>query len=182
MLQFQCMLEKLWRDLLTLSTTFYDLSVSRNLFSKADMRQFGASVTDGLNSEFSLLIFKHFQISSDIKSQIKILYHSIVAVGQRWYSFGWESQTLETGFLAIWFVPFWSVSKFGSKAGSFPIIANLWMIFRIMLGAGLIKIRGDECWRDLTCMGSGFKLHVFMPLTLLRQSGVHSSVSNRPSF
>ena len=23
---------------------------------------------------------------------------------------------------------------------------------RIMLGAGLIKIRGDECWRDLTCM------------------------------
>jgi len=21
-----------------------------------------------------------------------------------------------------------------------------------MLGAGLIKIRGDECWRNLTCM------------------------------
>ena len=27
-----------------------------------------------------------------------------------------------------------------------------WLIFRIMLGAGLIKIRGDNCWRDLTCM------------------------------
>ncbi|EPY90067.1 lipase maturation factor 1 [Camelus ferus] len=27
-----------------------------------------------------------------------------------------------------------------------------WLIFRIMLGAGLIKIRGDRCWRDLTCM------------------------------
>ena len=27
-----------------------------------------------------------------------------------------------------------------------------WLIFRIMLGAGLIKIRGDQCWRDLTCM------------------------------
>ncbi|XP_069012237.1 lipase maturation factor 1 isoform X2 [Embiotoca jacksoni] len=27
-----------------------------------------------------------------------------------------------------------------------------WLIVRIMLGAGLIKIRGDKCWRDLTCM------------------------------
>jgi hypothetical protein len=27
-----------------------------------------------------------------------------------------------------------------------------WLIFRIMLGAGLIKIRGDECWRDLTAL------------------------------
>jgi hypothetical protein len=27
-----------------------------------------------------------------------------------------------------------------------------WLIFRIMLGAGLIKLRGDPCWRDLTCL------------------------------
>lgn len=27
-----------------------------------------------------------------------------------------------------------------------------WLIFRIMIGAGMIKIRGDQCWRDLTCM------------------------------
>ncbi|XP_071481421.1 lipase maturation factor 1-like [Diadema antillarum] len=27
-----------------------------------------------------------------------------------------------------------------------------WLLFRIMMGAGLIKIRGDQCWRDLTCM------------------------------
>ncbi|MFX8778356.1 lipase maturation factor family protein, partial [Acinetobacter baumannii] len=32
------------------------------------------------------------------------------------------------------------------------IWGNRWLLFRIMLGAGLIKIRGDECWRDLTCM------------------------------
>ena len=38
------------------------------------------------------------------------------------------------------------------KPGSFPVMANLWMIFRIMVGAGMIKIRGDQCWRDLTCM------------------------------
>lgn len=27
------------------------------------------------------------------------LYHSVHAVGQRWYGFGWEIQLLETGFL-----------------------------------------------------------------------------------
>uniref|UniRef100_A0A8C4NAC1 Lipase maturation factor n=1 Tax=Eptatretus burgeri TaxID=7764 RepID=A0A8C4NAC1_EPTBU len=32
------------------------------------------------------------------------------------------------------------------------IWAYRWLIFRIMLGAGLIKIRGDKCWHDLTCM------------------------------
>ena len=27
-----------------------------------------------------------------------------------------------------------------------------WLGFRIMFGAGLIKLRGDPCWRDLTCL------------------------------
>jgi hypothetical protein len=27
-----------------------------------------------------------------------------------------------------------------------------WLGFRIMFGAGLIKLRGDSCWRDLTCL------------------------------
>ena len=27
-----------------------------------------------------------------------------------------------------------------------------WLGFRVMLGAGLIKLRGDPCWRDLTCL------------------------------
>ena len=27
-----------------------------------------------------------------------------------------------------------------------------WLIFRIMLGAALIKLRGDSCWRDLTAL------------------------------
>ena len=48
------MIEKPRLDLLTLSTTLYDLSVARNLFLKAERRQFGASGTDGLNSETNL--------------------------------------------------------------------------------------------------------------------------------
>lgn len=41
-----------------------------------------------------------------------LLYMSIVNVGQTWFSFGWESQLLETGFLAIWAVPILSISRF----------------------------------------------------------------------
>ena len=65
-----------------------------------------------------------------------MLYHSIVAIGQNWYGFGWESQVLETGFLAIWFVPLFSCSKWENKPGLLPVLGNKWMIFRIMIGAG----------------------------------------------
>ena len=41
--QLQFMINKRWPDVLALSTTFNDLSVSRNLFSKVKWRQFGAS-------------------------------------------------------------------------------------------------------------------------------------------
>ena len=32
-----------------------------------------------------------------------------------------------------------------------------WTLFRLMFGAGLIKIRGDACWRDLTCLDYYFE-------------------------
>src|SRR5205085_531761 len=28
----------------------------------------------------------------------------------------------------------------------------VWMLFRTMFGAGMIKVRADPCWRDLTCL------------------------------
>lgn len=75
-----------------------------------------------------------------------ILYLSIVNVGQTWYSFGWESLLLETGFLAI----------FLGNAHVTPPVLTMWLarllLFRLEFGAGLIKLRGDRCWRDLTCL------------------------------
>ena len=65
MFQLEFIIEKWMPDLLTLSTTFYDASVSRNLFSKAEMRQFGASGTEGLK------IFNHtFVKISHLKKQL----------------------------------------------------------------------------------------------------------------
>jgi hypothetical protein len=32
------------------------------------------------------------------------------------------------------------------------IVLFRWLTFRVMFGAGLIKVRGDACWTDLTCL------------------------------
>ncbi|KAM6964138.1 LOW QUALITY PROTEIN: lipase maturation factor 1 [Tautogolabrus adspersus] len=82
-----------------------------------------------------------------------VLYHSLVNVGQL-LSLGWESQLLETGFLAIFLCPVWTLSQVPRRCPTSLICiwTFRWLIVRIMLGAGLIKIRGDKCWRDLTCM------------------------------
>jgi hypothetical protein len=82
-----------------------------------------------------------------------VLYTSYVNIGQEWYAYGWEIQLLETGFLAIFLVPFFDGRPFTRRPPPVIIIWLLrWLAFRIMLGAGLIKLRGDSCWRDLTCL------------------------------
>ncbi len=74
------------------------------------------------------------------------LYLSIVNVGQIFYSFGWETLLLEAGFLTIFLGPAWT-------APALPLVYLLrWLVFRLEFGAGLIKMRGDRCWRDLTCL------------------------------
>ncbi|MYT55630.1 lipase maturation factor family protein, partial [Streptomyces sp. SID7834] len=75
-----------------------------------------------------------------------VLYLSIVQVGQVWYGFGWESLLLETGFLAVFL---------GNADTAAPVLVLWllrWLLFRVEFGAGLIKIRGDACWRKLTCL------------------------------
>jgi len=74
------------------------------------------------------------------------LYLSIVNVGQDFYAFGWESMLLEAGFFAAFLGPA------HLQAPIIPILALRWMLFRTEIGAGLIKLRGDRCWRDLTCL------------------------------
>jgi len=74
------------------------------------------------------------------------LYLSIVNVGQTWYAFGWESLLLEVGFLAVFL---------GNDDVAPPIVVLFllrWILFRVEFGAGLIKMRGDACWRKLTCL------------------------------
>lgn len=109
------------------------------------------------------------------------LYLSIVNVGQTWYAFGWESLLLETGFLMIFL---------GNEQVAPPAL-TLWaarlLLFRVEFGAGLIKMRGDPCWRDLTCLYyhhetqpmpgplSWFFHHLPKPLHRIEVAGNHFS-------
>jgi hypothetical protein len=82
-----------------------------------------------------------------------ILYMSFVHVGQDWYGYGWEIQLLETGFLAIFLCPLLDPRPFPKHEPPMPIIVLFrWLAFRIMLGSGMIKIRGDEVWRNGTAL------------------------------
>jgi hypothetical protein len=82
--------------------------------------------------------------SASVWTLLWALYLSLVNVGQVFYGFGWEMILLETGFLAIFL---------GSgQAPRIVLWLLLWELFRIMFGAGMIKLRGDPCWRDLTCL------------------------------
>jgi hypothetical protein len=84
-------------------------------------------------------------------SLLWVLYLSFVNVGQTFYGFGWETLLCEVGFFTIF-------------AGASRAAPNMWLIwiwrwtlFRLMFGAGLIKLRGDSCWRDLTCLNYYFE-------------------------
>jgi len=75
-----------------------------------------------------------------------VLYLSFVNVGQIFYGFGWESILLEAGALAAFLG--------AAETTAQPAVMWLfrWLLFRIMFGAGLIKLRGDRCWRELSCL------------------------------
>jgi hypothetical protein len=75
-----------------------------------------------------------------------VLYLSIVNVGRVFYGFGWESLLLEAGFLAIFLGPA------DLAPPTIVMILFRWLLFRVEFGAGLIKLRGDPCWRRLTCL------------------------------
>jgi len=82
------------------------------------------------------------------------LYLSFTHVGQIFYGYGWDSLLCETGFLAIFLAPGWRLRQFdrASPPPQIVIVLFRWLTFRIMFGAGLIKLRGDECWSNLTCL------------------------------
>jgi hypothetical protein len=85
-------------------------------------------------------------LNAAIWAAMWLLYISFVNVGQTFYGFGWEAILLEAGFFAIFL---------GSRNVATPlamIYLLRWLEFRVMFGAGLIKMRGDSCWRDLTCL------------------------------
>jgi len=87
------------------------------------------------------------------------LYLSFVGVGQIFYGYGWELMMLEAGFIAVFLCPLktWRPFPPDDPPPQLALWLVRWMLFRVMLGAGLIKLRGDACWRDLSCLDYHFE-------------------------
>ncbi|HMI91963.1 MAG TPA: lipase maturation factor family protein, partial [Polyangiales bacterium] len=83
-----------------------------------------------------------------------VLYLSYCHIGQIFWGYGWEILLLETGFLAVFLCPLRGLHPFANRFPPSPAVLWMlrWLLFRVMFGAGLIKLRGDPCWRDLTCL------------------------------
>lgn len=87
-----------------------------------------------------------------------LIYGSFARTGQLWFSFGWELQILETTVIAALLVHPWDPRPLAAPAPPrTAIVLMRWLAFRIMLGAGLIKLRGDACWTELTCLDWHFE-------------------------
>lgn len=84
---------------------------------------------------------------------------SFINIGQTFWSFGWETNLLEITFLCLFWIPLCDMRPFSQKVFPSKIIIylHLWVLFRLMFGAGLIKLRGDACWTDLTCLNYHFE-------------------------
>ena len=112
----------------------------------------GLSIFAWVGFSLSLVVLAGYA-NAIILTVLWAMYMSIVHIGQIWYGYGWETQLLETGFLSIFLCPLLDARPFPKRAPPLPVIWLFrWLGFRIMIGAGLIKLRGDPCWRDLTCL------------------------------
>jgi len=84
---------------------------------------------------------------------------SFMAVGGEFYGYGWEMQLAELTFLAMFLVPMVSMNPFfgpggagsvggtGSMVFPVPVLAIWsirWYLFKIMMGAGLIKLKSSD--------------------------------------
>ena len=96
----------------------------------------------------SLLLLAGFARASQL-FLLWIIYLSFNGVGQIFYGFGWEILLLEAGFLAIFLAP---LGRGHTPPATAVMWLFRWLLFRVVFGAGLIKLRGDACWWDLTCM------------------------------
>ena len=109
-------------------------------------------VVTGLGAILSLAVVAGVT-NAGVMLLLVVFQTSIMNVGQIFWGYGWEIQLVETGMLAVFLCPLRSFRPFAAFAPSVVVLWLFrWLLLRIMLGAGLIKLRGDPCWRELTCL------------------------------
>lgn len=84
-----------------------------------------------------------------------LIFLSFVNTGQEFYNDGWDTILLEAGFLAAF------LGGLSTKPSETVVWLFRWLLFRMMLGSGLIKIHGDKAWKDLTALDFHFETQPF---------------------
>jgi hypothetical protein len=108
-----------------------------------------ASVLFGLPSSISPVL------SSLSLFVLWLLFLSFVNTGQKFYEHGWELILLESGFLAIF------LGGTGTAPSEVMVWLFRWLLFRMMLGSGLVKLHGDQAWKDLTALNYHYETQPF---------------------
>ena len=104
---------------------------------------------DGISTcglAMSLTVFVLGAANLPLMVGIWVCQRSLMAVGGPWYGFGWEPQLAELGFHALFLVPLWSLNPLTATCAPSPLVmwTLRWYHFRIMMGAGLIKLKSDD--------------------------------------
>jgi len=144
-------------------TTFFEAPTLFRLLGTSD----GALLAVGAVGFVLALLVLLGCTNAGVMALLWVLYLSVDRIGQTFWGFGWESQLLETGFLSIFFCPLTSVTPFPKRPAPLAVVfLYRWLAFRLFLGAGLIKLRGDPCWLELTCLDFHFETQpIPSPLT-----------------
>ena len=88
------------------------------------------------------------------------LYLSLASVGSPFLDFQWDGLLLETGFLAIFFLPFGRRPNWRGVTHLSRIAHCLlwWLLFRLMFESGVVKLTsGDAAWRSLGALDFHFE-------------------------
>src|SRR5258708_5856055 len=113
---------------------------SRFLFERSLALMYLVAFTVAANQFVPLLGERGTVAAAIVWGALWLLYLSFVNVGQTFYGFGWETLLLEAGFLAIF------LGGSATTPSAWLVWMYTWVLFRLMFGAGLIKLRGDPCW------------------------------------
>lgn len=102
----------------------------------------------------SLAVFVKGAANVPILLCIFLCQRSLMAVGGPFYAYGWEKQLAETLFHALFLVPLISLDPVPTLPVSRQVQWTIrWILFRVMIGAGLIKLRSKDIkWKNATAM------------------------------
>jgi lipase maturation factor 1 len=82
-----------------------------------------------------------------------VSYLSLTVAGQTFFSFQWDILLLETGFLAIFFVPWRLTLARAAPVSGVALFLLKLLLFKLMFMSGLVKLTShDSCWWNLTAL------------------------------